>query len=164
MTQLTSTAANTSNGKEKKKKKQIDLNDRHLSSKHKNNAHLEQHPERVPYVVRAELLEALRAITALEEERIPHGGLREPLLEPTRLAGEHDRREALDRLEHGAELLLVRVLRQLQRLLRLPAVDGPFPGPRGWRAGGGRRRRGGGPRLIRRVDGGDRAAGDAPRG
>lgn len=74
-----------------------------------------------------ELLEALGAVSTLEDEGAAHGGLGEALLEVTRLSGEHHRRERLDRLEHGVQLLLVRVLGELQRLLRLPAVDRPLP-------------------------------------
>ena len=108
------------------------LNNRHLSAKHENSTHLKQHPEGVPYVVGAEFLEALGAVPTLQQERLPHGGLRQPLLQAPRLSGEHDRRERLHGLQHLLQLILVRIFRKLQRLLALPAVNAPLS-----RGGGG---------------------------
>lgn len=65
-------------------------------------------------------------------------------------SGEHDRWERVEGLEHGVKLLLARVLRQLQSLLRFPALNGPFTGP-GISDGGG----GGGLRWNLRLVGGD---------
>jgi hypothetical protein len=106
-----------------------------------------------------ELLEALSAVPALEDEGAAHGGLGEALLEVARLPGEDDRRERLDGVEHGVELVLARVDRQLQRLLRLPAVHSPLTrrrrlllrrGHRRGRGLGGDRDR---PVALRRVGG-----------
>jgi hypothetical protein len=64
----------------------------------------------VTYVVGVELFEGLGAVTALEDEGAAHGGHGEAVLEVARLPGEDDRRERLDHLEHGVQLLLARVL------------------------------------------------------
>jgi hypothetical protein len=102
------------------------LDDRHLGAEHEDGGHLEDDAEGVTDVVAVELLEALGAVAALEEEGAAHGGVGEALLQVARLPGEHDRREGLDRLEHDLQLRRVRVLRQLQRLLRRPAVHRPL--------------------------------------
>lgn len=105
-----------------------DLNNIHLSSKHKNNTHLKHDSEGVPNVIGTELLEALSAVTALKNESIAHGSLSNLLLQVPGLAGEHDRREGLDGVEHSVELLLIWVLRELQGLLGFPALNAPFAG------------------------------------
>lgn len=97
-----------------------------MATKRENDAHLEKNPEGVPDVVGIELLEALGAVTALEEEGPANGGLGEPLLQAAGLASEHDRRERLQRLNHRLQLRRVRVLGQLEGLLLLPAVDPPW--------------------------------------
>jgi hypothetical protein len=68
---------------------------------------------------------------ALEDEGVAHGSLGEALLEVPRLPGEDDWRERLDGVEHDVQRLLPRVLGELQRLLRLPAVHHPLPSRRG---------------------------------
>ena len=85
----------------------------------------------VPNIVGVELLEALSAVTALEEESSADGGLREALLEGARLAGKHDGRERLHRPQHLVQVRLVRVFGLLQRRAAPPAADGPLArGPR----------------------------------
>jgi len=98
----------------------------HLTTEHHNHTHLEDDSEGVADVVGVKLLEALGAVSALEEERIPHGGIGEALLQIASLSGEDDRRERFEALEHLLELLLVRVFRELLGLFGLPAVHGPL--------------------------------------
>lgn len=102
------------------------LDHRHLPAKHKNNTHLQKDPESVPNVDGIELLEALSAVASLEKKRLPHGRVRETLLQMAGFSGEDDRRERLDGLEDGFQLLLIWVLRELEGFLGSPAVDGPF--------------------------------------
>lgn len=104
----------------------IYLDDGHLAAEHHDDAHLEDDAEGVTDVVGIELLEALGTVSALEEEGISHGGLGEVLLECPGLAGEDDGREGVEGAEDGLEILLVGVFGQLQGLLGLPAVHGPF--------------------------------------
>jgi hypothetical protein len=75
---------------------------RKLVSEHEDGAHLEQDAEGVTDVVGVELLEGLGAVAALEDEGATHGW--------AHLPGEDNRRERLDRLEHGIQLLLAQVL------------------------------------------------------
>jgi hypothetical protein len=147
-----------------------DLDDGRLGAKHEDGGHLEEDAEGVADVDAVELLEALGAVAALEEEGAAHGGLGEALLEAPRLPREHDRRERLDRVEHALQLRRVRVLGLLQRLLRPPALHRPLP-RRGRRLPlrrqsrrRGLRRRRHGVLPLRRIRGVDRADGEAPQG
>lgn len=102
------------------------LNDRHLGSEHGDDTHLEEESEGVTNVICMKLLEALSAVSALEEERVSHGSLGEALLEVAGLSGKHNRREGFQALEHRLELLLLRVFRELKSLFGLPAVHHPL--------------------------------------
>ena len=113
-------------GIKKRKNGLTDLDDGHLAPEHHDDAHLEEDPEGVTNVVCMELLEALGAVAALEEEGVAHGGVGEAVLKAAGLAGEDDRREGLEGPENGLELLLAWVLGQLEGLLRLPALQGPL--------------------------------------
>jgi hypothetical protein len=104
-------------------------------------------------VVGIELLEGLGAVAALEDKGAAHGGRDEAVLEVARLPDEDDRREHLDRLEHGVQLLLARVLgaaaskrRLLLRHRGFDVVGAGWGGDRGVVESGGyhgRRRRDG---------------------
>jgi hypothetical protein len=108
------------------------LDDRNLASEHEHDGHLQEDAEGVPDVVGVELLEALGAIAALEEESPPDGRLREPLFQPARLPGKDDGRERLHRPQHLIQRRLVRVLRLLHHQAIPPAPHRPLPrGPRG---------------------------------
>ena len=101
------------------------LDDRHLATEHEHDRHLEDDAEGVPDVVGVELLEALGAVAAHEEERTAEGRIREPILQVARLPSEDDRREGLDRPQHLLQPGLVRVLRLLQRRPFPPAPGRP---------------------------------------
>lgn len=109
------------------KRKERDLDDRHLTAKHQNSAHLEKDSESVPYIISVEFFKALGAVPSLEEESIPHGGFTQAFLKAPGLSGEHNRREIIQGFQHRFQLLPIRIFRQLKRLLRLPAVQSPFP-------------------------------------
>lgn len=136
-----------------------------MTTEHQNGAHLEYDPECVPDVIGMELFEALGAVPTLEEESIAHGGLAQAFLQVAGFSGEHNGRESFEGAQHRLEFLLIRVLRQLQRLLRLPAVHGPFRGSPlgldrgggggGCGCGGGRGDRSLGVGRVGGVDGGD---------
>lgn len=124
-----------------------------MTAEGEDDAHLEENPEGVANVVRAEFLEALGAVAALEEEGFADGGLGEAILEAADLSGEDQGRVGRHRIEHRLELRRIGVLRELQSILRFPCERGPH--------GGGGRRRGhrGGLGRLRSVHGGDTAAG-----
>lgn len=96
------------------------LNNRQLTTEGEDDAHLEKDPEGVTNVISAELLEALGAVAALEEEGFADGGLRQALLEAAHLSGEHQWGVNLQGIQHGLQLSLIGVLRELQSILRLP--------------------------------------------
>lgn len=56
------------------------LDDRHLTAKHKNNAHLKKDPESITNINGIELLEALGAIPTLQEKSSAKRGLPQLLL------------------------------------------------------------------------------------
>ena len=64
-----------------------------------HHRHLQHQPEEVADVVGPELLEALGAVAALQQEGAALGGLAQQRLQPARLAGEHQGR-------HGGQLAL----------------------------------------------------------
>ena len=76
------------------------LDDGHLGAEHENGGHLQEDAEGVADVVAVELLEALSAVAALEEEGASHGGVGEALFQVARLPSEDDGWERLDGLEH----------------------------------------------------------------
>src|SRR5579862_5252674 len=70
--------------------------------------------------------EALRAVAALQQERLAGGDIGEPVLQPPRLAGEDQRREALQHLLDAAERGLVGIAGNLPDRQAAPAHGGPF--------------------------------------
>jgi len=133
------------------------LDNGHLTSISQNSTHLKKNPEGITDVVSIELLETLSAISALKNEGIAKGGLSEAFLENPGFTGEYDWGEVFDRLKDRIQLFLIWVFRQLQGLLRFPALQAPLGG---WRhrgrggSGGGGGHNGG---LVGGVDGGDGA-------
>lgn len=109
------------------------LNNRHLATKHKHNAHLKKHTEGVPYIVSIKFLEALSAITTLKKEGLAHGSLTQFLFQAPGLPSKHNGREGLEGAEDRGQLLLIWVLWELQGLLGLPAAEAPFG--LGWKGG-----------------------------
>src|SRR5262249_15991017 len=69
--------------------------------------HLKQHAEAVADDIRGEVGEALGTVTALQHERPAFCRRCQMGLQPTRLAGEHQRRIPPDALLHRRELLRV---------------------------------------------------------
>ena len=102
-----------------------DLDGGHLAAKGEDDGHLEHEAEGVADVVGGELLEALGAVAALQEEGPPHGGVPEPLLQLPRLPGEHQRRERRQLALRALQRRRVRVLRDLPRRPRPPAARLP---------------------------------------
>ena len=81
-----------------------DLHDRHAHRVREHDRHLEDDAQLLADVVGGEVLEALGAVAGLEQERVAGGDLGQPGLQRARLAGEHERREALDLLERTVEV------------------------------------------------------------
>ena len=135
----------------------------HLAAEGEDDGHLQHEPERVADIVGAEILEALGAVAALQEERPSHGRLPEPLLQLPHLSREHQRRGSLQRALFGLQRGPVGVLRDLPRGARAPAARRPLarprPQPRSGRAG----RRGAPPSRPRPRDGGARGNGGSRR-
>ena len=84
-----------------------DLDDRHAERVRQHDGHLEDDAQLLPDVVGGELLERLGAVAGLQEEGPPRGDLGQRGLERTRLAGEHQRGIAGDRLQGAMEAVSV---------------------------------------------------------
>ena len=97
-----------------------DLDDRDTHRVRHHDGHLQDDPELLADVVGGELLEALGAVTGLQQEGVAGGDLGERRLQRPRLAGEHERREAGDRLEGAVQLIAVGPVRLLLRRAVLP--------------------------------------------
>lgn len=109
----------------RKRRRKADLDDGHLGAVNESNGHLQEDPEAVSDVIGIELLEALGAVSALQQKRLSHCGLSQPRLQPPRLSGEHDWRERLQSRQNIPELVWVPVNGQLMGLLGFPRVQGP---------------------------------------
>lgn len=70
------------------------LHNGHAAAKHHHHAHLQDEAEEVANAVGIELGEGLGAVSALQDEGLAGGGLRQPLLQRAALAGEHQWRVA----------------------------------------------------------------------
>lgn len=90
-----------------------DLNNRHLTTKHENHAHLQEHSEGISNVIRAEFFETLSTVAALQKKSISKSSLPQPLLKLAGLAGENDGREGFESFEDRLKGSFVRVFRNL---------------------------------------------------
>ena len=93
-----------------------------------HHRHLQQNPEGVPDIVGMELGEALGAVTALQEKRLPRRHLGQGRLQAARLAGEDQRREVPQTRFHGSHFLGIRILRNLPDGFGAPTVRRPILG------------------------------------
>ncbi len=107
-----------------------DLHHRHAGAVGQHDGHLQQHAERVADVVGGEILEALGAVAALQQEGVARGHLGQRRLELARLAGEDQRRIAaqpgLGARQNGG----VRIDRHLLGRPATPARRRPVGGTR----------------------------------
>ena len=87
--------------------------------------HLQEQLEIVADIVGLVLLEALRAVAALQQEALAAGYARQLLLEGAHLLDEHERGEVAQVALHLFQRRLVRVLRHLEDRLPPPAVQPP---------------------------------------
>ena len=102
-----------------------ELDHRAAGAKGQHHRHLQQHLEHVADVVRVELGEALGAVAALQQKGLAGRDRGEPLLQPPRLAGEDQRRKAVQRLLDPGERRLVGITGHLPDRQTAPAVGGP---------------------------------------
>ncbi len=84
-----------------------DLHDGHAHREREYDRHLEDDAELLPDVVSGEVVEALGAVSGLEQEGVAGGDSGEGRLQRARLAGEHQRGHRRDLLEGGVVLALV---------------------------------------------------------
>ena len=103
-----------------------DLDHRAGGAEGQHHRHLQQHLEGVADVVRVELGEALGAVAALQQKGLAGRDIGEPVLQPPRLAGEDQRREAAQRLLDPGERRLVGITRHLPDRQAAPAPGRPF--------------------------------------
>ncbi len=99
-----------------------ELDHRAAGAEGQHHRHLQQHLEGVADVVRVELGEALGAVAALQQEGLAGGDIGQPVLQPPRLAGEDQRREAVQRLLDPGERGLVGIARHLPDRQAAPAL------------------------------------------
>ena len=102
-----------------------DLDDRHAQRIGEHDRHLQDDAQLLTDVVGGEVLEALGAVARLEQEGVARRHLGEPVLERSRLAGEHQRGIAVDLLERPVEVGLVGPRRLLLDRERPPASPAP---------------------------------------
>ena len=103
-----------------------DLHHRHAAAKGQHHRHLQQHLEHVADVVGVELGEAFGAVAALQQERLAGGDIREPVLQPPRLAGEDQRRVIPQRRFDAFQRGFIRIARNLPDRQAAPALRRPF--------------------------------------
>ena len=82
-----------------------ELDDGHRRAVGEHHGHLQQRPDRPAQVRLVVVDEGLRAVAALEQERVPAGDLPEPHLQPVHLGRDRDRRHALQQRPHPAQVL-----------------------------------------------------------
>ena len=92
-----------------------DLHHRHAGRVGQDDSHLEQGAKFVPDGFGRRAGEGLRAVTALQQERLTAGHRGEPLLQLIALGREHQGRQAFQAAQHRVEASTIRPLRLLQR-------------------------------------------------
>ena len=102
-----------------------DLHDRHSHRVGEDDRHLEDDAQLLADAGGREVLEALGAVTRLQQERLAGGDLTERVLQRPRLAGEHERRERGDLLQRQVEARRVGPLGLLVGVARLPGPGTP---------------------------------------
>ena len=96
-----------------------------VAAEGQDQRHLQEQLEIVADVVGLVLLEALRAVPALQQEALAAGHAGELLLEVAHLLDEHERGKVAQIALHLLQRRLVRVLRHLEDRLAPPAVHPP---------------------------------------
>jgi hypothetical protein len=107
-----------------------DLHDRRRRLVCQHHRHLQEDAEEVADVVRPVLLEALRAIAALQQEGLAVNDLGQTPLQLPAFAGEDERRERAELTLHIGEFAGVGEVRHLLDRLAAPARGGPALGHR----------------------------------
>mmetsp|Transcript_9099 Transcript_9099/g.37231 ORF Transcript_9099/g.37231 Transcript_9099/m.37231 type:complete len:538 (+) Transcript_9099:2377-3990(+) len=92
---------------------------------HEHDAHLQDDAEEVADAIGGEVVKRLGTVAAEEHEAVALGGRRQPLLQPSHLACEHERRHALQLLHHALNRRAVGVVGLLQDGPLAPAVAVP---------------------------------------
>lgn len=102
------------------------LDYRHLTTKHKHNAHLQDDSESVPNVISTKFLKALSTITTLQQESIPKSSFAQFLFKIPSFPSKYNWGIRRKGLENWFQLYLIRVFRELRSRLRFPAFETPF--------------------------------------
>ncbi len=104
-----------------------DLHHRQAGAEGEHDRHLQEHPQRVPYLVGVEIGEGLGAVAALQQKGLAGGDVGELVLEGPRLAGEDERRKGGEPGLDLGQRLLVLVVRHLTTRRGAPAARMPIP-------------------------------------